>query len=196
LLEEKVGARTRDLEEKITQLGELKEKYVQLSITDPLTGLYNRRYIREQIEREIARARRHGESIGLALIDLDHFKEVNDRFGHPAGDTVLVHYARMLSDWFRKSDLVARYGGEEFIIAFLNADNKGPVERTERLREQMATQKIEIAGQSLTITLSAGVVVHAFTDAKDPTTVDDLLRMADERLYRAKAAGRNKTVTE
>jgi diguanylate cyclase (GGDEF)-like protein len=196
LLEEKVGERTRDLEEKMAQLTELKEKYVQLSITDPLTGLYNRRHIREQIEREIARARRHGESIGVALIDLDHFKTVNDRFGHPAGDTVLVHYARMLSDWFRKSDLVARYGGEEFIIAFLNADEKGPLDRTDRLREKMATQKIEIAGQSLVITLSAGVVVHAFTDPKDPTTVDDLLRMADERLYRAKAAGRNKVITQ
>jgi diguanylate cyclase (GGDEF)-like protein len=192
-LEQTVRERTRSLEEQMAVISDLKEKYERLSITDPLTGLANRRFFLEQLDREIARARRHREGIGLVIIDLDHFKEINDRHGHQAGDLVLVRFARILEEWIRKSDLVARYGGEEFVIAFLHADREGALERTEALRRHLEEERLDSDGAELRITLSAGFFWTDFAErSAEPFGFDDMARLADQALYRAKAKGRNR----
>lgn len=194
LLEGQVRERTRTLEEKMTVIEDLKKKYEVLSTTDSLTGLANRRFFLERIGEEIGRARRRGEGIGLVLIDLDHFKAVNDRHGHQAGDDVLVAVARLLEEWFRSYDLVARWGGEEFIVAFLGSDRAGALDRMERLRQHVAGRSFVADGNEVRLTLSAGFVWHDF--GRMPSTAfDDIARSADQRLYRAKEEGRNRIVS-
>jgi len=192
LLEETVRDRTRSLEEKMALIAELKEKYEKLSTTDPLTGLANRRFFLEQFEKEISRAKRHGETIGLVLIDLDYFKTVNDRFGHQAGDAVLVAFARILDEWTRKTDLVARYGGEEFMVAFLHTDREGSLSRAEELRRHVEEVVFSADSHQVRITLSGGFTWQDFSGAEKDVSFDDLARSADRALYRAKESGRNR----
>ena len=189
-LESLVAERTRSLQEQVTETERLKQQYEQLSVTDPLTGIANRRSVMEQLDREVIRSRRHTESLGLLVIDVDGFKEVNDRHGHQAGDRVLTEVAATLAGAIRRSDVLGRYGGEEFVIAFLSTDRAGCLEASEGLRRRVAEKTFAVEGGVVRVTFSGGLVWHDF--ASGDLTLEELIRRADLALYRAKASGKNR----
>lgn len=155
--------------------------------TDPLTGLSNRRHFDEQLRRVVAETDRFGGTCSLILVDLDHFKDVNDHFGHEAGDTVLRNVAQLLGDAVRTVDLCARYGGEEIAVLLPQTSQLGAVELAERLRQTVEGRESMYGGRTVGITASFGVATY-------PTPVgsgDQLVAAADKALYEAKAAGRN-----
>jgi len=157
------------------------------SIRDPLTGLYNRRYLEETLDRELRRAERAGQSLGLLLFDIDLFKQFNDTFGHEAGDIMLREVGRLLRDRFRREDIVCRYGGEEFVIVLPSATLDETINRARELEGAVRWLDVRHRGRSLgSVTLSLGVAV--FPDHGQ--TIETLLRAADAALYRAKQAGR------
>ena len=156
---------------------------------DELTDLPNRRAFLEGLESEADRIRRYGGTASLAIADIDHFKRVNDTWGHEAGDAALIHVARLWSAGLRASDSLARYGGEEF--TFLMTET--PVDEArillERLRTRIEQEPLVWQGHSITITASFGLTAAWISDSD---TVETMIRRADEALYRAKAAGRNR----
>jgi two-component system, cell cycle response regulator len=162
----------------------------QLAQTDPLTQLLNRRALTERITAEMERALRYDSTLALLMIDLDHFKRVNDTYGHLVGDDVLRDVAQLLSQTIRGSDIVARYGGEEFLVLLPETEDGGAESFAERLRE--AVEQHEFAKDSLAeaLKLTASVGVAVFPAARIEN-VEDLFQRADAALYRAKAAGRN-----
>lgn len=165
----------------------LREQLREQSLSDPLTGLFNRRYMFQQMARLMALWERGGQSFAVIVIDVDHFKLFNDRFGHDVGDEVLVAIAQVLQSEVRKSDIACRMGGEEFVILMAGAGVELARERAERLRAAVKTLKITGASEE-TVTISAGVAVY-------PSHGDDsfsLLRAADKALYESKRAGRDR----
>lgn len=168
---------------------ELRDRLHDLSIRDPLTGLFNRRYMEETLEREIARASRQSSQVAVVHLDIDHFKACNDRFGHGAGDAVLVAVARALETGFRSSDVVCRFGGEEFTVILPECGNEDAIAHADQLRERIAELRVGHAGSPLPApTVSCGVAV--FPD--HASTAEKLLRHADAALYAAKRLGRNR----
>jgi diguanylate cyclase (GGDEF)-like protein len=153
---------------------------------DPLTGLPNRRALDDRLQQEWARLLRHGGHLSVIMADIDHFKNVNDRFGHPAGDEVLRQVARLLAQCCRESDLPARYGGEEFVIVAPEITAAAAAGFADRMRMTVCAQPLAVQGKNLDVTLSFGVADNAGL-----ASPQDLVRMADEALYRAKSAGRN-----
>ncbi|MFH0845775.1 MAG: diguanylate cyclase, partial [Pseudomonadota bacterium] len=169
----------------------LRETLRSLSLRDPLTGLFNRRYMEESVERELRRADRKGTSVGIIMIDIDHFKKVNDTYGHEAGDTVLREMGVLLQRHIRGSDIACRYGGEEFTLILTDSPLSVAQHRAEHLREEIKELHIQHQGQDLgTITLSLGVASFP----QNGTTEQALLQAADLALYRAKAEGRDRVV--
>ncbi|MDH5205681.1 MAG: GGDEF domain-containing protein [Hylemonella sp.] len=161
-----------------------------LSLTDPLTGLANRRHFRTALERQIDSVARHGTSTLLLLLDIDHFKKINDSHGHPAGDLVLQAVARTLRDSIRPGDMAARYGGEEFAIIMSHCQPDHAQAVGERIREAIAALSVPIdTQQHLKVTVSIGGV---FAPHWVRTTVDLWTEQADMLLYQAKAQGRNR----
>lgn len=166
----------------------LRETLQSQAIRDPLTGLANRRFLAETLERELARAQRQGRPLGVILLDLDHFKQFNDTFGHSAGDAVLREVAAFLKHSIRGSDLASRYGGEEFVVILPEASKIDTAQRAEQLRDGVARLAVQHQGQLLgLLTASVGVAVHPVHGA----TGEALLQAADAALYQAKARGRN-----
>jgi len=169
----------------------LREALHTQSIKDPLTGLYNRRYLTEILEREIRRAVRAEQSLGILILDLDHFKKFNDTYGHEAGDTVLREAALFFSKSIRIEDVVCRFGGEEFVIILPTADLNASHARAERIRSKLHELTVLHQGQSLgLITVSVGVAslpAHG-------TSSKELFDAADAALYRAKREGRDRVV--
>jgi two-component system cell cycle response regulator len=166
----------------------LYEEATRLSITDGLTGLWNRRLFDLRMGEELQRAIRFQEPFGLLLVDLDHFKTVNDRFGHQAGDAVLVELARRLTDATREVDVVTRFGGEEFALILPKTPVVGTVRLGEKVREVVANEPFAAGNASILVTVSvgaAGYPDHGLSAA-------DLLGAADAALYRAKEKGRNR----
>ncbi len=158
------------------------------SIRDPLTGLYNRRYAEEILRREERRALREGYSVGILLMDVDHFKRINDTWGHDAGDEVLRRLADVLRRTFREEDTICRYGGEEFLAILPGADLEKARYRAEQLREQVQGElHIPWQGQTIPVTISIGVA--CFPNGSQ--TIHQAIESADEALYRAKEEGRN-----
>ena len=157
-----------------------------LSLTDALTGLYNRRHFDNTVEREFMRSKRYGGDLSLAIIDIDYFKKVNDTYGHLCGDYVLKEVAYLIMDNFRKTDFVFRYGGEEFVVILTETDIKSSQIPLERLRKKIEEYPFVFNGQPLHITISTGV---SSNNAEDMET---FLDNADKALYRAKQAGRNR----
>jgi diguanylate cyclase (GGDEF)-like protein/PAS domain S-box-containing protein len=161
------------------------------SIRDPLTGLFNRRFMEESLEREVRRAARNKESVALLMLDFDHFKLFNDTFGHQAGDVLLRGFGDFLSQETRGQDVACRYGGEEFLIVLSGATIGAASKRAELLQEGLKHLTMRHAGQVLgRITVSIGVA--AFPD--HGATVEELVRAADKALYRAKEEGRDRVV--
>jgi diguanylate cyclase (GGDEF)-like protein len=162
-----------------------------LSMRDPLTGLYNRRYLEETMGRELPRARRLGESVGVIVIDIDHFKRLNDTYGHDAGDFVLERMGELLRAATRNSDIACRFGGEEFAVILPGATLLVARNRAEAIRAALESLEIEFEGKPLgPLTVSAGV------SCMPPHGQDwaYTLQQADRALYTAKQAGRNKVV--
>ncbi len=161
----------------------------QQSIRDPLTGLYNRRYLEETLERELLRASRSKKNVGLMMIDVDHFKQFNDTYGHPAADAVLSAVSHLFSSCFRREDLVCRYGGEEILIMLPETNLETTRQRAEVIREKVAQLNVQYQGQILEpISISIGVGV--FPDHGQ--TPEALIHSADKALYSAKNNGRNR----
>jgi two-component system cell cycle response regulator len=166
----------------------LYEDAARMSITDGLTGLWNRRHFELQATQELARSRRFGEPLGMLMIDVDHFKSINDELGHQAGDAVLIEVASRLTGMVREVDLMARYGGEEFGALLPKTDLQGAGALADRIRAAIANERFAVDGRALEITVSIGAAVHP--DHGD--TLVTLLAAADVALYRAKALGRNR----
>jgi two-component system, cell cycle response regulator len=164
-----------------------------LALTDPLTLVLNRRALVSRLMAEVDRARRYESVVTILMIDLDHFKGVNDTYGHPAGDQVLRDVAQLLQHEVRSVDIVARYGGEEFMIVLPETSTEGAVTFAERIRERIESQTFESTGHSLLLTTSIGVASFPSPRA---TSMEDLVARADEALYRAKAEGRNRVRSE
>jgi diguanylate cyclase (GGDEF)-like protein len=172
-----VAERTRELVEKNRELE-------VLSVTDRLTGLFNRRKLDEVLEEELIRCRRYGVEFAVIIMDIDHFKRVNDSHGHPVGDGVLQAMAQILRERTRDADALARLGGEEFVMVCRHATLEGAVDTAERIRVAIAGHDFPGVGQ---VTASFGVAACC-----DGDTSETLLERADAALYRAKAAGRNR----
>jgi diguanylate cyclase (GGDEF)-like protein len=169
----------------------LQESLREQAIRDPLTGLFNRRYMQESLDRELRRAQRRGTPMGVIMIDIDHFKRFNDTFGHAAGDELLRAMGTFLQRQTRAEDIACRYGGEEFALILLDASAEDTEERAKLLREDAARLRVEYGHQALgTITISVGVAV--FPDHGE--TAETLLKAADAALYRAKAGGRDRVM--
>jgi two-component system, cell cycle response regulator len=181
-----VGRRLIDLYRQI----EAKNRLLQeLALTDPLTGLPNRRAIEEWSSRQLTGAARHGFSFWVVLIDLDHFKRINDTHGHDAGDIVLKRFAEILRSNTRFSDISGRIGGEEFLFVVTHADRNGVTLVVDRVRQQLAAERFVFDGATVQVTASFGIAGFSGTSAP---SLAELLSTADEALYRAKDAGRNR----
>jgi two-component system, cell cycle response regulator len=164
-----------------------------LATTDPLTRVLNRRALLDRLNTEVDRARRYESSLTLLLLDLDHFKQINDTAGHLAGDTVLRQIGELLEEAIRKVDIVARYGGEEFVVLLPETVSDGAVAFAERLRERIAAQSFDVgAGRAVNLTVSIGIATFP---SPLVASTEDLFARADEALYRAKSAGRNQVQT-
>ncbi len=187
-LEQRVDSRTKELSDAYSQME-------QLALRDGLTGLLNRRALQDRARADLAKARRRRSPFALAMIDVDHFKAINDTYGHALGDQVLRHVAQVLTAAVRASDDVGRWGGEEFLVLLAEADAREAVAAADRLREQV--ERAAFQGDDLTapvtVTVSIGVVIVE-ADGIEAARLDDLIRLADAALYRAKARGRNQVV--
>jgi two-component system cell cycle response regulator len=173
------------------KLGDTLEALRLLATRDQLTGLLNRREFERILAEERTRAGQSGKSFALVLVDIDHFKRVNDQHGHPAGDEVLRQVARRLEAGIRSGDHVARIGGEEFAIVMAEADDTVALEVAERLRQTLAATPVQ-AGPGLQLPLTLSVGVGVFPQHTDKSR--DIVAAADQALYRAKSAGRNRVV--
>ena len=162
-----------------------------LSTHDALTGLYNRAYFDERVAEELLRARRYQRPLAIAVLDLDHFKAVNDKFGHASGDIVLQRFADLLRESFRRTDIVSRYGGEEFAVALPETEATESETKLEQLRQLVESTAVRVGdGTEVRLTFSAGVV-HYPDDGDAP---HDLVRLGDSHLLSAKREGRNRVV--
>lgn len=163
----------------------------QLALTDPLTGLGNRRYLEMQLTARLEEWRRHQSPFGVLIADIDLFKRVNDNYGHEVGDETLAMVARTLSFGVRGSDVVTRYGGEEFVVIASHTTPERLAAAAERLRALVAASRLVVARETVEVTISLGAAMA--TPADDG---DTLLRRADDMLYRAKQAGRNRVMVD
>lgn len=167
---------------------QLRESLKKQVSEDPLTGLFNRRHVFNIIQHELNRYRRYREPLALILIDADHFKRVNDSWGHCTGDLVLKRIAEVCRHSVRESDVVGRFGGEEFIIALPQTSAVDAAIVAQRIHRSMRKSAISVDGNEITVTLSLGVAECG----PEADTFDDLLRAADRALYRAKRTGRDR----
>ena len=178
----------RELELKLSEISELQLRLQDQVIRDPLTGLYNRRYLDETLPRELSRAKREGYSLAVIMLDLDHFKRVNDTYGHAAGDEVLKILSAILRTSARESDIICRYGGEEFLVALPRMSPQQALQRVESWRLELANTPVRHGELQISVTLSAGIA--GFPD--HGADIDGLLERADKALYLSKQAGRNR----
>lgn len=163
----------------------------ELVTTDPLTGIFNRRFFDDYFTNEIARARRAETPVSVVMVDIDHFKQFNDTHGHAVGDAVLRRVAELLRDGVRRSDLVARYGGEEFVVIFRDTTAEQAIDRVDLIRKAIGAEALPVRNAGpVYVTVSAGVA----TWPADGGAPEVLLAEADRRLFQAKDAGRNRVV--
>jgi two-component system cell cycle response regulator len=161
----------------------------QMTLTDELTGLPNRRGIKDWAKRQISGAERHGFSLWVVIADLDHFKSVNDTYGHEAGDTVLKTFAEILQSHTRQCDMCARIGGEEFVIVLTHVDQEGVELAINRIRERFCAHKFVFGNRGVVVTASFGITGIRLGESRD---IDRLMAQADKALYGAKRLGRNR----
>jgi diguanylate cyclase (GGDEF)-like protein len=166
-------------------------KVERLAVTDGLTGLYNRRHFFQLAARELSLARRRSAPLTATMLDIDHFKQVNDRHGHPVGDQVIVEVARRMEATARRTDVIGRYGGEEFALFLPDTDLDGAVILGERMRAAVVDHAIDTDAGPLRVTVSIGLAAFDVTD----TEPGSLLARADDALYRAEEGGRDRVVS-
>lgn len=183
-----VSRMRRDLSEQNEKLLEMTAKLEVLAQRDELTGLYNRRHMLSVMRAELKRAERTGRPVSAALLDLDHFKRINDRMGHQVGDHALRAFARAAGSGLRASDVLGRWGGEEFLLLLPEAPVPEAVSVINRIREELKRLAFQIDGVEVNVTFSAGLAQH-----EPGESIDQLLERADHMLYRAKERGRNRT---
>jgi len=164
---------------------------IKLATTDSLTGLYNRRHFMDKLSEEILRYSRYNTPLSIALLDVDHFKKINDEYGHDAGDFVLKGLGALLRGVVRSTDSACRYGGEEFLIVFPSTDLKGSEIFGERLRAQISKHNFYYEHEYIPVTVSVGLA-EAYPEISNP---DLLLKLADKALYAAKKDGRNRVIS-
>jgi len=167
---------------------------LELAVTDQLTGLHNRRYMTGQLDALVARATKGGEPVAALLIDIDHFKQINDNYGHDAGDEVLREFALRVASSVRAIDLPCRYGGEEFVVIMPDTPIEGAEIVAERIRGHVSGTPFRVSGSEETLTVTISIGVAATLGEED--TPEALLKRADQGVYEAKAAGRNKVVAK
>ena len=182
----KVHLKIKNLQDDLKRTNEL---LLELSNTDHLTGLFNRRYLMEALEKEIQRCVRKGGNLSLILMDIDHFKQVNDSYGHQQGDVVLQKVTLQLQKELRNYDIATRYGGEEFIAVLPDATLKEAAFVADRVRMSIQAAKFSGALSNLSLTVSLGVTHFSTAGC---SSVDGFIKLADDALYRAKANGRNR----
>ena len=163
------------------------DEIYKLTTMDGLTQVFNRRYFEETLDRELSRCRRYQRTLSLVMLDVDHFKQINDGFGHLAGDAVLKELAVTVRKRIRREDVLARYGGEEFGLVLPEVDLSGAVAMAQKVRRLVEKHVFSFDGANIPVTLSAGVA----TMERKKDDAAELVRRADERLYEAKAGGRN-----
>jgi diguanylate cyclase (GGDEF)-like protein len=181
----------RQIDKQHQQLKKSEEKLREESVRDILTGLFNRRYLEETLAREVKRADRKKYSLGLIMIDIDHFKKINDTLGHAAGDAFLKEFGQLLKSQVRQYDIACRFGGEEFVLMLPEVPMDLAKERAENLREKTKQLRVKYEEHTLDpITISLGVAVFPEHGA----TGEAVLKAADEALYKAKREGRDRVV--
>ena len=181
----------RVLSSQLAEVFEVKEHLEQEAMCDPLTGLYNRRHMEKMLTSELARAKRNAYPLALVMIDIDHFKKVNDTYGHATGDEVIRVLSSMLKNGMRESDLAFRYGGEEFLVAMPQISCDQAMHRVDGWRAAFAKTEITYDEATMTATLSAGIASFP----EDGESIDRLVSCADKMLYRSKSNGRNRVTT-
>ncbi len=167
------------------------EEIYRLTVMDPLTGIHNRRYLMEVLDREVARSVRHRRPMALALFDVDHFKAVNDKLGHVAGDMTLRQIANCIGKLIRSDEVFARYGGEEFVVVLTETGKQQSAIFGERVRAAIEGHRFQFEGQVYSVTVSVGI---GTTDGTEALTSEQLTQRADDLMYQAKHAGRNRVV--
>ncbi|NKQ10530.1 sensor domain-containing diguanylate cyclase [Pseudomonas sp. SST3] len=169
------------------QLQAANQELQRLSSTDRLTGLFNRGHWEEMLRQEYARHRRYDRNAALVMFDLDHFKKINDSYGHQAGDAVIQQTAELIRQNMRDADIAGRYGGEEFVVLLPDTESEGAVTFAERLRQSIEMHEVVHEGQTIRFTVSLGIA-----DLSQPTSgYAQLIERADTALYQSKSAGRN-----
>jgi len=185
--EESLRESNRSMLQKFREIEELQEQLKDEALRDPVTGLHNRRFLNESLPHEIARAQRENIQVGVIMMDLDHFKKINDAYGHVNGDRALVALGELLGAQTRSSDIACRYGGEEFCLIMPGASLKGVAERAEELRARFEKIEIQVDNGSFHVTISLGAAIYPMHG----DTSEELISRADQALYQAKQAGRN-----
>ncbi|HCB40383.1 MAG TPA: hypothetical protein DEP79_11845 [Gammaproteobacteria bacterium] len=184
------SAADRRVQERTDELQAANERLMELSTTDGLTGLKNRRHLHELFAHEFKRACREQKPLSLLLLDIDHFKQLNDQYGHPFGDLCLTQAAQLIANTIRRPpDSAARYGGEEFAVLLPNTDKEGALHVADKIRESIGQHQVSDGQQQAVMTVSIGVA--SFIPSQNNTT-EALLKAADDLLYRAKHNGRNR----
>ncbi len=196
-MEQQIAARTAELQNLVAETNLLKDHFASMSMHDQLTGLHNRRYFYDQIEVAIAHHQRHQSSFCLLIMDIDHFKQVNDRFGHMFGDQVLIGVAGSIKKLVRNTDILVRFGGEEFVAIFTNTRCDSGKSFADRIRREIKTLEWLVGDEVVKLTMSIGL--YCLTDDQHKSgkipDIDQMINYADTALYQAKANGRDQAVT-
>jgi diguanylate cyclase len=187
---DKLHASEQALQQQLSAVHALQSQLSEQANRDPLTGLYNRRYLTTTMERELQRCQREGQPLSLLLIDLDHFKRINDTYGHTAGDETLRALAQLLNEEARASDVVCRYGGEEFLLLLPGMPQDTALQRAEHCRTRLQDMVLRFGEFEIRSTLSIGVATYP----GHGQSARELIHAADHALYRAKTEGRNRVV--
>ncbi|MEI6290591.1 MAG: GGDEF domain-containing protein [Chloroflexota bacterium] len=177
----------KELQQRVAEVEKLQEELREQALHDPLTGLFNRRYLAETLPRELTRCTREKEPLSIIIADIDHFKTINDNFGHLTGDKFLVRIAGVIKQILRDSDIVCRFGGEEFLIVLPGASLDSARERAEAIRQKCANMLLQHEGQEIGITLSLGVSAAR----QHGTEGETIITKADQAMYYSKQMGRN-----
>lgn len=193
-MEEEIQRRTRELEAALAEAEDLKRRYQHLSIVDELTGIHNRRFFFPEAHAALASAVRYRQAFSIMMVDLDHFKQINDLYGHGMGDKVLQVTAALLKGQTREGDIIARFGGEEFILALPNTDLDGARQLADRVLDSLRSLAFNAAGKTVRVTTSIGISALTGSESPDrPDLLETLLRQADQALYFGKAQGRDQS---
>ena len=190
LADSRLQENNQQLRQQATELQSLNEELRRLTITDPMTGLHNRRHFDAIMETDLALSRRHNEVSSIIIIDLDHFKNINDTFGHKTGDRVLIHVANILKSNLRKTDAICRIGGEEFAVISRRAGIEDAMTVGEKLRKAVEMNPLQAGKNCISLTISIGI--SSLSSTNQNTQPDDIFRKADAALYFSKEHGRNR----